>query len=368
MNTRAVHAGAAREFSERVTDRFAGLVQRAAGGEAGDAAPVLQACAVRVADGLHRGAALRLREAARIGSDDANDIVLRDPGVRAQHAELRRVDGVWGVFDAVDGRAATPIERSQRGRFERCRYGIGAAQIVVSQAQPALVARRRLRGRLARLVAPLLLVLSAALGAAVIVQLVQPASAQQPTGTRNLGAEGFADVNLVNAPGMQTVIDGYVDDAAALTRLQHWIQQQGLTKGSLQVRVGSELAARVREALAAPGLTVEYRPGGAVRVQGTSDSLAVRERLRRLTTDLAHAVRIDDRVAFIEVPDTSQREHPLPVRIVDVMPGENGSFGNGSGARYFAGAVLPDGSEVIAVHAEAIEFAIGTRRITYHLK
>ncbi len=368
MNPRAALSAELSPGVERLSGLFSSLVNRAAAHRPAAGNDDRPGCAVRVASGMHRGATLRLREAARLGSDESNDIVLRDPGVLPHHAELRRVDGVWALCDLDHGRTAAAIETAQRGRFERRRYGIGAAQIVISQARPLLLARRRVRARLVRLAAPLLLLLSAVLGAVVIVQLVQPAVARSPAVARNLGAVGFADVQLAAAPGEPTVFSGYVDDAAGLARLQAWMQQNARGPNSVQVRVGSELAARVREALQAPGLSVDYRGAGVVRVQGSTEDAAVRERLRRAAADLARAVRIDDQVAFIETPNTARIEHPLPVRIVDVMPGENGSFSNGSGARYFAGAVLPDGSEVVAVRAEAIEFAVGSRRITYPLK
>lgn len=330
----------------------------------------LKPCVLRITVGLHRGATLRLQGPVRLGCAPDNDVVLQDPGVRDHHAELRRVDGVWRLFDAGDGHEVRAIEAGRRGRFERRRHGLGAAEFVFSQAMPEGMTRQRLRHQCSRMVAPLLLCLSAVLGVAVIVQLVPSvSSAHSPNQVRSLATEGFPDVKLIATAGTQPQLVGYVDDADALARLKRWLgTDDALAKASVQVRVGSELAARVREALADTALSVDYLPAGVVRVQGSSSNLATRERLRSLANELSGVLRIDDRVAFLEATDTPAREHLLPVRVVDVIPGENGSFGNGNGTRYFVGGVLPDGAEVVAIRADAIEFSIGTKNIVYLIK
>jgi hypothetical protein len=357
------------DASRRAAARFARLMERpqAAYSSHGGNAP--RPCAVRVTRGLHQGASLRLHGPVTLGSDAGNEVVLRDPGVRLRHAELRRVDGLWGLFDLEDGRAVQPIETSMHGLYERRRYGVGASEFVLTQARPARAARRRFRQAIGRRLGPALLVMAAALGAVVIVQLVQPVSAHTAAGARTLSAEGFPDVRLIAAEGGAAQLSGYVDDAKALTRLQQWLSRNpGLGAARVQVRVGTELAARVQEALSNPALTVDYIGSGTVRIQGSSESTALRDQLHRLTLDLAGVVKIDNRVAFIEPAEAAPREHVLPVRIVDVVPGENGSFSNGSGARYFVGGVLPDGAEVVAIRKDGIEFSVAGRPVIYPLK
>jgi len=334
--------------------------------------PALKPCVLRITVGLHRGATLKLQGLVRLGCAADNDIVLKDPGVRDHHAELRRVDGVWRLFDAEDGHEVRDIETARRGRFERRRHGLGAAELVFSQAMPARITRQRLQRKFSRVVAPLLLCLSAVLGVAVIVQLVPSVSSAHLTNpVRSLATEGFPDVKLIATPGTQPQLVGYVDDADALARFRRWsARDDALGKASFQVRVGAELASRVREALDDTALSVDYLAAGVVRVQGSSSNLATRARLRSLASELSGLVRIDDRVVFLEVTDTPTpaRDHLLPVRVVDVIPGENGSFSNGNGTRYFVGGVLPDGAEVVAVRADAIEFSIGTKKIVYLIK
>ena len=325
-------------------------------------------CVVYVAGGLHRGAVLKRADITRIGSAEDNDVILRDPGVRSHHAELRRVDGIWEMLDIASGKSLNSIETVSKGRFVRKLFGVGAAEIICSQLQPAVAARRKFKLTLARSAAPILLFLSAILGAVVIVQLVQPASANLPSGVRNLAAEGFPDVNLTSIKGNQPQVEGYVNDAESLAKLRRWIDRSNFGATTFQVRVGNELAARVREALAEPTLTVAYQSKGTVKVQGSSNDLALRERLNRLIADLNGVVKIDNRVAFNQVVDNSPREYPLPIKITDIRPGVNGSFGNGSGGRYFVGAVLPDGAEVVAIKADSIDFLVAGRVISYPVK
>ncbi len=361
--------------------RFAGALGRTPAAPPASPPPRSSAppCAVRVLAGMHRGAMLRLRNPAALGSDDDNDIVLRDPDVLAHHAELRCVDGLWGLYELAPPRAgtaaaATPIpsfESARHGRFVRSRHALGAAQLVITQAMPLPAPRPDSGQLLSRLLAPLVLLLAACAGAVGIVHLVAPASATQVAGVRSLSREGWPDVQLVNEPNKPLLVRGYVDNARSMARLKGWLADEKLGHGVFAVRDGAELAARVRDALGDASLSVDYVSGGSVRVQGASSKMAVRERLRRITADLAGAVRVDDRVAFVEAPDLTPKQHVLPVRIVDVRPGtreNSGSFGSENGVRFFVGAVLADGSEVLAIGDDSIEFSMNGRRINYPLK
>lgn len=330
---------------------------------------------MRVVAGMHRGAMLRLRKPATLGSGGDSDILLVDPEVREHHAEIRRMDGHWCVIDLDSGLPISAFETAQRGRFVRTRHAVGGAQIVLTQqmeqAPSSGAPRPALPRSLARAITPLLCAIAVAAGALLIVQLVTPAAASVAPGTRSLASDGWPDVESVASANQPLLVRGYVDDAASLARLRRWLDTQQLSHATVNVRVGAELANRVRDALAEPSLRVDYMPGGTVRVQGTSDKLATRERLRRIAADLSGSVRIDDRVAFVEHPDLTPKKYVLPIRIVDVRPGSTqsmGSFGSDNGARFFAGAVLPDGSEVVAINEDSIEFSMAGRRINYPLK
>jgi hypothetical protein len=210
------------------------------------------------------------------------------------------------------------------------------------------------------------------LAAAVIVQLLPTATANRIKGTRNLAAEGWPDVNLVGGENARIQAKGYVADADALKRLQTWIKANDFDTASMNVRIGADLVNRVKEALASdPTLTVAYLGSGTVRVSGVSDSLATRERLSRVKADLLNVVLIDDQVAIAPMGETKPREHTLPIRIVDVRPGSThttGSFGTENNTRYFVGAVLPDGSEVVSIKSDSIEFSLDNKIIVFPLK
>ncbi len=334
-------------------------------------APAPLPCAVRIVAGMHRGAMMRLRDPVRLGSHDGSDLVLRDSDVRPNHAELRRVDGIWGLYDLHDGSVMPAFKTERRGRFVRQRHAIGSAQLVVTQSIPYVAPRPPMRKLVAKVLAPMALVAALSICAIVTVQLVTPASARVVTGIRTLAGEGFPDVELVTTSNAAPLVRGFVDDAATLDKLQRWLSEQHMGQVMVTVRVGSELVARVSEALAEPELQVAYQAGGKVLVHGTSTKMTVRSHLRRLASDLAGVVRLDDRVVYIEEIDNTPKAYVLPMRITDARPGNDesgGSFGTDTGARYFVGATLPDGSEVVAVHEDNIEFSLAGHRINYPLK
>lgn len=329
-------------------------------------------CALRIIYGLHQGAALKIKDPIRLGSAADNDMVLQDPGVRPHHAELRRVDGVWGLFDLESGRALQAIETLRRGKFERRRHGLGAAELVFSQFK-----RRRGSSKLVqhsnpkRALAVLLLVLSVLLTGLAVSLGTRVFFPEPLEESRSLIREGFPDVKLITARNTQPRLIGYVDNEAALTGLKRWLNQQtSLQEPLLKVRVGEELAARVREALQSTQLTVQYISGGVVRLSGTTSDLDVREQIARLAADLRGVIRIDDNMSYIEpVEEVNISPYKMPVPVVGLIPGIQGSFGDGRGRRYFVGAVLPDGAQVVRIGPDVIEVSVaGSNKIVFLAK
>ena len=331
-----------------------------------------RSCVVRVSAGLHRGALIRLKKASTVGSLDTNDIVLRDPEVLGQHAELRRVDDVWALFAQPAGVAIAPFQTVRSGRCVRKCYVIGTAQLVVIQVAPAVQSKFQIHAKpLTRLLAPVLLGTAAILASVVVIYLIQPASANVISGKRSLALEGWPDVALISGKTSQLIVRGYVNDAEALRRVKRWLNGQTFKNASVEIRVGADVLARVKDALADSSVSAEYVGAGTVRIQGSSDKPALMDRIRQIGTDLQEVVRIDNRVAFYKVPDVGPKQHILPFRIVDIQHETSknaGSFSADNNARYFVGAVLPDGSEVLAIRGDRIEFLSGDRLITYPLK
>jgi hypothetical protein len=354
----------------QVAKRFQGMLRQ-------EAPPRLpqdaghHACVVFLNTGVHAGAQIRVTNSpTRLGSASDNDVVLRDAGVLPHHAELRRVDGRWALY-VVDGVASfPPLVSGERGQFVRQRHAIGGCGLVLSQRRPLDKTPPskglRWKSTLAALVVPGLFVAAAALGAVGLMQLVKPTPTLALAQNRSLAAEGWPDVQLQSKPSQETQITGYVNTPAALTALRQWVKGQGMDSASMLVRVGDDMAAKVREAVGDPGLKVSYLGAGRVRVAGSSNDLALRTRLLALRTDLAGAVLIDDQVAFAAQTEPP-RQHTLPVRILGISPGPNGSFTTVDGARYFVGGVLSDGAEVTAIQRDGIAFKMGEKNVFYPL-
>lgn len=364
MNTQVLQKGT--HAAGGTAQRFMGLLQK----QAAPALPVIPCCILHIDSGVHAGAQLRLRQSPlRIGSGADNDIVLHDAGVRPHHAELCRVDGRWSLVAAGGTAPFPPLQALARGRFLRQLYGIGAATLVLSQPVTDRKEPPRLRaGDWQRAAALLLLLLAVPLGTAAIVQMVRPSETLQKYSASSLAAQGWPDARLVVDPTQQVRVEGYVDDAAQLERLRTWLQEQGHGRPVLGVRVGAEWAARVRDALGKEALQVDYQGAGVVRVRGTTADIAVRKQLQQIRRDLEPAVRFADEVAYVDEAPQTPKPRLLPFRIVNVSPGENGSFTTDTGARYFTGAVLSDGAEVTAVDADAVEFRVDGKIILYPLK
>jgi hypothetical protein len=196
----------------------------------------------------------------------------------------------------------------------------------------------------------------------------------QPVGNSNNMAaqtpipQNWPDVRVgLDRNGAATVL-GFVANADEASRLQAWLRQtENLRNAAVNVRVGDDLVRRVTGLLPDKSLQARYAGTGVVRVTGTSTSKALREEIRRLNDDLSEVVRIDDAITYNLPPDPPMLR-PLPFRISSVSPGPTGSFGTDTGVRYFAGSVLSDGAEVVAIRADEIEFKLGETRIVYPLK
>ncbi len=354
-------ASAAQQFSELLISR-----------KTPSQPPKPRPCALRVSAGLHRGALLRAHSPMTIGTSAHCDVVLSDPEVSDSHAQLRRVDNVWVLVKSIDSTIITPFDTVPSGRYLRQHYAIGTAQIIVSQVGNTPIQATQSKHKVPpKAVALTLFFAAALLGAVIVIQLLPPASANRIKSPRSLAAEGWPDVTIVGTENAKVQVRGYVSDAEALKRLTIWIKTNNVESTNMTVRAGSDLVSSVKEALNDNSLAVVYLGAGMVRVSGSSENLATRERLSRIKVDLGSVLSIEDQAVFVPVADPRPREHILPIRIVDVRPGltpTTGSFGAENNTRYFVGAVLPDGSEVVSIKSDSIEFSLGDKIIAYPLK
>jgi Inner membrane component of T3SS, cytoplasmic domain len=359
--------------------RFSGLVRRTA---ASTLVMRPGPCALRIDEGLHRGAVALLRSSPmRIGSSPDNDVVLRDAGVLPVHAELRRLDGTWRLCVPNTTEAIPPHRSQRKGAFTRRTYLVGAAQLIISQPARADEASEWTRGlaerlglqRLAglpwkRLAAPAFFALAVVCVAVGALTFIKASAINSHPPTRMLDPQGWPDVRIDRDRSGVITVRGFVRNAEEAGRLRAWLRSNEDLQGALvNVRIGDDLVQRVRGLLPDKSLQASYAGSGVVRVAGTSTSKALREEIQRLNSDLSDVVRIEDAITY-KLPPEPPTLRPLPFRISGVSPGPNGSFGTDSGARYFVGSVLNDGAEVMAVRSDEIEFKLGQTRIFYPLK
>lgn len=328
--------------------------------------------ALVITAGMHAGARLRGRECMSLGASVNNDLILRDQGVGELHAEIARWNGAWALLcnDGPGTRALAPAESVRRGQFLRQRFVLGGATLVLTQ-RTALMSPRspRWAWRSAAIVGPAMLV-TLALALVISVAWSSPRAQAVPglPDHQILVTMGWPDVRLGRDGQGVLTVSGYVDDTAQLERLHNWLEAQALGALVWHVRSGADSLNLVRQALAAPEVALDYVGAGRVRAQGTVGDMAVRDRLRLVANDLAGIVSIDDCLTVVDAQHGAARVRPLPFRILDVAPGPMGHFRTDTGARYFVGATLSDGAEVVAITEDAIEFQIGERRVVYPLK
>jgi type III secretion system YscD/HrpQ family protein len=344
-----------------------------------------------VRDGLHAGAWMTLRGSQmRLGRGDDCDIVLTDADVpetagafvatskgwhfRRAAEPLRIADDAIANDSTASPPAAGPIvapdSETQHARFRRRRWLLHGVTLVVIDiaALPEPVSERSvarlkhfaLAAGATVIVAGSLLVIAFTAAPSLESKVVQ---AQE-----SLLAAGFRDVTLRRGADRQIVLGGYVSDAAELTRLKAWMQGIVHLQVKLQVKNGQELAQRVRESVgAADSIKISYQSPGRVRVEGSTASGDVKQRVQTLVAEMKTSVAIEDRLALVEPRQTPQNK-PLPVRIVSVMSsGPSPYFIVESGATYIVGSTLPDGSEVLAILPAKIFFRLGDRVVTYPL-
>ncbi len=366
MSTQSLNYSASK--LQAAATRFQGLLKSEPGRAPRPGIPKLRPCAVYIDSGIHTGARIRVNQSPiRLGSAAENDIVLRDAGVMPHHAELRWVNGAWSLFVADGAHAFPPLQTQTHGAFVRQRHGIGASSLIVSQLfeKPSAPVKAPLQWQ--RIVAPVLFVSAGLLGAGVFLQFIKPARATlSSVQSKTLATEGWPDVQVKVDEQRGVQVTGYVNDAKALTNLKQWLKTSNLPQPEMTVRVGEELATRVREALGDPGLKVTYLAGGKVRLQGSSEDLNLVTQVQRLRADLAGVVQIEDLVVHTEAAKQPV-QRPLPLRIVSVNPGPNGSFTTDTGARFFVGAVLSDGAEVSAILSDGVAFKMGEKNVIYPL-
>lgn len=249
----------------------------------------------------------------------------------------------------------SPPTPGGRGRAGRVALVVGLLALVIGE----LVALKPSLGRLASTD-------TAQTGLSPAAREHQDAAARL---TQLVNAANLSDVS-VQAGSERIALVGFVDTDEQLTRLNSEVKSvapQGLL---MQVKAGSELARRAQQFLADPGIEARYEGAGRIRLAGRSQRIkaetSLPAKLAQLRVDLGPSISLTDEIDHgADAQAAKAVEHRMPIRIAEVQADEPAHFRTVDGARYFEGARLPDGAEVVRIGAREILFRRAGRDISY---
>lgn len=359
-----------------------------------------------VLSGVHDGASAPIDPAVTlVGRGEDCDVVLTDAGIAELHASITLAGGapLWRLHaDGTD--VPMPGDTCDDWYVPR-RVGPAWVSVVpagfewgaslpLAPASDEPAAAGQAKGSAADTVTPLrqraraaALVLAAALlalvaGAAVLLAQAGPGAVQaaprsEPGGreamldrlARLLVETRFGDVRI-DADAQRVALVGFVDTDEQLGRLTLAARRIVGAGLAVQVKAGSELARRAQQFIGDPGIGVAYDGGGRLRLSGRPANAGapagLAARLAQLRADLGSTVVVADQLEAAPDPARAKAvEHPMPIRIAEVQVDEPAHFRTFDGARYFEGARLPDGAEVVRIGAHEILFRKGGREISY---
>lgn len=181
-----------------------------------------------------------------------------------------------------------------------------------------------------------------------------------------LQTNGFGNLEVRTNVEGELVVDGFVRSDAQLTRVADVIEASG-AKAMAQVESGEAVAREVEHVLRINGVnaTTVYRGSGRVEAMDFEAPRTELAKLRRAVMDDVAAVEtlILTPARLTEGAGTVLPHDPGK-RVANVVGGENGYIVTDDGARYFAGATLPTGDQLVSVTTEAMVLERGGRRHT----
>ena len=271
--------------------------------------------------GVHRGASLELSAAEyRVGADSDCDIVLSDAGAGTHVIRWDDAVSDYLVFASADhDESVEPQDVVQEGANVERRYLFGSVEVAL--AQP---------GELS--------------------EPLPPATVWRASTTQWIGGALLAGALFV-----VSMIPAENSEPAAIEPSEH--------SEKITHQQAADVLQQVRDALGSDEVQVRL-DHGRVRVEGTTSKTALRKRLQLLSEELHGVVEIEDRVSYVESADV---QPPMPISVRDVMVGNPGYFQTREGDRYYEGARLPDGAEVVAIEPDRIRFRLAGRDVVYGL-
>jgi hypothetical protein len=370
-----------RQALERGAERFAVLVSpvhelELARRVEDDQSPVVT---LAITAGLHQGASMPLKgHQYLIGSGEDCDIVLLDSGVQPRHCQLMREWFGFSMYDLRSGepRLVAPQRVNYQGGEIEAMYAISGVRLSLRQEPP--VRRDAMSEPLIRTRPSWAAVTGAAVAALVptivFFSLISPGRSESPlsipkqivAGNQALFAQGFGSAHFRRSVRGDLEIVGLVTDAAEQDRLREWLKRAHYGNLHISVQPIAELVQQALHTLAVEHLQIGLH-AGQLRIEGTTEMMAVKDRIHNLAEDLRGTVAVEDRVTYIDKRNPGP-PIPLPIRLRSVMVGDPSYFLTDEGVRYFVGGMLPDGAEVLAIDAQQIRFAAAGKIIVYNLE
>lgn len=322
---------------------------------------------VKVLDGLHKGAWVRFqRTPLTIGRSLSSDIVLRDSGVASAQAELYFDGARWSILGVGTAEAPLVVDHCIRGPNLRERVDLGHAKLIISQPATAAAMARYDKPQIEKPATAAMVVLTVLSAGLIYASVHQSLNAEMPgiaSGLENANLSAWPDVVVTQTDDEAWQLSGFVNTVEDKQRLIAEIKP-GRADNLSKLRSGDQIVMQLRHVIASENVKVRYTGAGTVRLAGFIADRTEFDRIKWVKDEYGGLVRFDDVTVFQE-PTPKPVRRALPFQIMDVIPGEGGSFSDKDGNRYFVGARLPDGSVVVDVQEGAVVFALDGTRITY---
>lgn len=338
---------------------------------------------LEIAQGLHQGALVELREAELLvlGSGDDCDIQLFDADVAARHLALLTRDGTVAVR-ALDAGIAINDKPAPSGIQQRLkagdsvRLGEGGVQLILARsvaehaadssgkAETESVESGETSGFPLRQIIVLFVVL---LGGLVLVLALLGGYAQQATRAEvdpralqavllELGIED--DISIEEAANRITLRGTLVREQ--LVALSSALAAHNLS-AQLKITSADQLLEQVRDVFRTNGYAarLRYLGAGKVRVENLD---GVNKKVKKIAEYVEQDVVDLRELSFapFEQADSAVNEPQLYVpppgkRLTTIIDGDTAYVATEDGARYFAGSVLPGGYHIRKISSKGVQ-------------
>lgn len=360
--------------------------------DGGSALATASRLALTVTRGRHDGARVELAQGQHlIGADVDCDVVLSDGGVALRHCilDVRAYDLTLTTMEAstvhINGHA-----RSGSGIVvpsgaallvgEACLIAehLAAAPLPLAAAAsgaapPRVPDASRASGRVMDWFAAWGVMVASVAGigmAATVPSAMNTATDERPvfdlrTLEAAFGAIGGTELLVRVGKDGQVRLDGFVGDDAAAAELRRRAAQMHGLPIEHGYQVVESLERQILGYLAERNVRLSYRGQGHFVASGRALSHRFHQRAAELSNELRGVIELD--VSAVDAPRPPGEKRPLPLRIVSVQVSAPAQFSTSDGVRYFVGARLPDGAEVVSIQPDRVLFRREGRSIVYPL-